>query len=223
MPPRRIRPVEPGPPNRTEHHFWLTRVQRSSRGRRWGAWDGGYGAAECHPITLYAPVPYAPRPFPPPYLLISRMSEYGRNRENRPFSPICPCCITFLLTGLIQHGQAAPASHSAQRRLRCELWPSPGAQTAPGTDPRAPRAPSRTFQYVSLVPTLCFFLSSLRSAWGRASWPLRGLFLFGEDWTRKSGTSRGLRTRGRLGLDAGASGPPPPRGAQGREREGDGA
>jgi len=164
MPPRRIRPVEPGPPNRTEHHFWLTRVQRSSRGRRWGAWDGGYGAAECHPITLYAPVPYAPRPFPPPYLLISRMSEYGRNRENRPFSPICPCCITFLLTGLIQHGQAAPASHSAQRRLRCELWPSPGAQTAPGTDPRAPRAPlpnvpirfPRPYALLlSLVPTLC--------------------------------------------------------------------
>jgi len=38
-----------------------------------------------------------------------------------------------------------------------------------------------------------------------------------------SGTSRGLPTRGRLGLDAGASGSSPPRGAQGQEGEGDGA
>ncbi len=51
---------------------------------------------------------------PPACWLIPQMSQHGRSRENRPFSPIYPCCITLPLTGLIQHGRAASADHPAE-------------------------------------------------------------------------------------------------------------
>ncbi len=80
----------------------------------WGAWSEYCCASRCRPITTYAIMPYTLPTSPRTYLLIAQMNEYGRNRENRPFSPIYPCCITLPLTGLIQHEQAAPVNHSAE-------------------------------------------------------------------------------------------------------------
>ncbi len=78
---------------------------------------------------------------------------------------------------------------------------------------------------LSLVPTLCPLSSFLRSGHSSRPYALRGDGSLGRSAASCSGkgTSRGLPTRGRLGLDAGASGSSPPRGAQGQEGEGDGA
>jgi len=64
-----------------------------------------------------------------------------------------------------------------------------------GCSPSSPRSPP-----FFLVPTLCSFLSSQRSAWGRASWPLRGLFVSEKNLPRVANPREvGV---GRLGLDA---------------------
>jgi len=50
-----------------------------------------------------------------------------------------------------------------------------------------------------LVPTLCPFFSSLRSAWGRVPWPLRGLFLFGEENLPRAANPREVGVAGSQG------------------------
>jgi len=91
----------------------LIRVWRACRG---SGWERGTGAAApampprnsiCH-NALRSPA------IPPTYLLIAPVSKYGRNRENRPSSPIYPYLLTSPLTGLSKYGQAAPAGRSAE-------------------------------------------------------------------------------------------------------------
>jgi len=102
-------------------------------------------------------------------------------------------------------GHGGPA-HSRPRERTRDCW----TRERPAHRPHAERRGEHDLRLL---------LSSLRSAWGRGSWPLCGLFVFGEEWTRDSGTSRGLRTRGRLGLQACGRGLCPPRGGD-RTREG---
>jgi len=199
------------------------------------------------PHNPLCPNALRPRPFPPPYLLIPQMSEYGRSCENRQSSPIHPYLLTSPLTGLSKYGQAAPASRSAEpsRTLqyvreggtpalalavasssgetgRGMQEPPAGCEPAGGRGWTRERPDQRPHterrgekEYLRKRDACGYSPSSLRSAPTSRPYALRGDVLLGRSAASSSsgetgrgitGTSCGLRTRGRSGLDAGASG-----------------
>ena len=159
------------------------------RGRRRGARDGVQPRQRCPPHNPICRDALRSPATPLPYLLIPQMSEHGRSRENDPFSPIHPCCITFLLTGLIQHGRGGcdvnfglRQGHGLRLRPTRELPSPPNVPIrSGGQDPqRSPfLLPSRRCwnlreagpppssrpraPLLLLIPTLPSFFSSLRS------------------------------------------------------------